>query len=137
MPWGRKIYGSTNDGYWVKVPGRKPKPGFDYQSTMMQAFPEPPDRPKTMCSNSLADRIEQQQQMTAITPSDPMRFAMSPATNLPVPSAPDASQLWPSGSSTTVETVASVAQTATDVAAGATALVSGSAAGWMIGKEVA
>ncbi len=55
----------------------------------------------------------------AIIPSDPMVFATSPGANPPVPSAPDAAQLWPSGSSTPVEAVTSVAQTATDVAAGA------------------
>ena len=119
LPWGHRIFGSTDAGNWVKIAGKKPQPNFDQFSTMTNAFPESPDRP---FQNSLADRIGQQQQNAAITPSDPMRFAMSPVTNPPVPSAPDAAQLWPSGSSASVEAVTSVAQTATDVAAGETTL---------------
>ena len=135
LPWGHQVDGSSDDGNWIRIRGRKPKPGFDYQSTMMAAFPESPDRPKTNI-NSLANMIKQQQQLTAIIPSDPMRFAMSPNTNPPAPSAPDAALLRSSGSSTAVEAVTSVAQTATDLAAGATALASGTAAGWMIGNVV-
>ena len=67
LPWGHQIYGTTDDGNWVKIVGKKPKPGFGTFSTMMDAFPESPDRP---FQNSLADRIEQQQPMSAITPSD-------------------------------------------------------------------
>ncbi len=135
LPWGHQVDGSSDDGNWIRIRGRKPKPGFDYQSTMMAAFPESPDRPKDF-TNSLANMIKQQQQLTAIIPSDPMRFAMSPNTNPPAPSAPDAALLRSSGSSTAVEAVTSVAQTATDLAAGATALASGTAAGWMIGNVV-
>ena len=93
---------------------------------MTNVFPESPDRP---FQDSVADRIGHQQQNLAITPSDPMRFAMSPETNPPVPSAPDAAQLWPSGSGASVGAVASAARSATDVAAGATALTCGTAAG--------
>ena len=130
--WGHCIYSTTDDGNWVKIPGKRPVPAFDDFSTMMNAFPESPDRP---FHESVSDRIGQQQALTMV-PSDPTIYAMSPNAP-PVPSAPDGVELWPSGSSTSVEAVSRVAQTAADVAAGATALTCGTAAGWMIGKEAA
>ena len=66
-----------------------------------------------------------------------MIYAMSPAANPPALGAPDTIDTRSSGSSTAVEAVMRVAQTATDVAAGATALTCGATAGWLIGQEVA
>ena len=45
LPWGHRIYGTTDDSNWVKIVGKNPKPNFDQFSTMMKAFPESPDRP--------------------------------------------------------------------------------------------